>query len=474
MPDDANLERLGLAPWIGERYAAGGRFGVRVLVLGKSSYGPERAEGPMVTKEVVRWFTQRAETGEGARHWYFTTIANVLRGRSGSISDDELAAVFQEVAFYNLLPAVLVPPAPGVSRQGRPKLRHWANGKATFRNVLDAWRPDAVLVVGRELWEHIPEWPHDVDHAVVPGRLSRLRYDNAIPAFQTLVERAKRRIGGLEDIALARSGHGRGHAGRVSMELEVRDEPPLSLLANRESIYTRLPSATSLSAGQFAALGELYGWASEADSPGIKGTLETHLRAIHGATGRGWNITLELPPRTRPEGPKTLVQWHFAATSAVYGTAADDSTRAAQVDAHLEALDELVTNAIELWRSDEAAARYLERPSSQLNGNAPIDLAGRSLDGARQAAAAVKAMCLKLDELDARAQEIARKRPTPTPDTVYRAALDLFGDEANARAFLERPHPLLGGEKPVELAESPEGAARVARLLRQAQATTAI
>ena len=474
MSDDANLEGLGLTPWIGDRYAAGGRFGVRVLVLGKSSYGPERTEGPMETKEVVRWFTQRARMGEGARHWYFTMLANVLRGQTDPVDDDELAAVFQEIAFYNFMPSVPSPPVAGVVRRSHPTVWHWASAKGKFGTVLGALEPDAVLVVGRELSKHVPEWPYNVDHTVVPGGFPhRLRYDDAIPAFQSLVERAKRRIGGLEDVALARSGD--GHAGRVSIELEVRDEPPLSLLANRGSIYTRIPSARRLSTRQFAALGELYKWASEADPPGLQETLETRLKAIHGSTGRGWNVTLELPARMRPEGPKTLVQWHFAATSAVYGTAADDSTRAAQVDAHLAALDELVTNAMELWRSSEAAARYLERPSPQFQGNAPIDLAGRSLDGARKAAATVKAMCSRLDELDAQAHEIARKRPKPTPDTVFRAAVDLFGDETNAQAFLEQPHPLLGGEKPLDIAEeSEEGAARVARLLRQAQATTAI
>lgn len=476
MSNDGNVEELGLTPWIGERYAAGGRFGVRVLVLGKSSYGPERTERPMATKEVVRWFTQRARTGEGARHWYFTMVANVLRGQPGLIDDDDLAAIFQEVSFYNLMPSAVLPPVAGVLRRSHPTLRHWLDAKVRLGTVLGELEPDAVLVVGRELSKQITEWPDNVDHAVVPGGdSSRLWYDNAIPEFRALIERAKRRIGRLEDVALATPSHGRSDAGGMSRGLEVRDEPPLSLLAHKGSSYTRLPSATRFSAVQFAALGNLYMWASEVDPPGLKETLEVHLRAIGGEAGQDGNLTLELPARRMPEGPRTLVQQHCAATAVIYLAAEHDAARATQVDAHLAALDELVTSAVELWRSDEAAASYLERPSPQLNGNAPIDLANRSLDGARQAAATVKAMCSKLADLDARAQEIARERPTPTPDTVFRSAVDLFGDEVNARAFLERPHPLLGGLKPFDVAkESTEGSARIARLLRQAQATTAI
>lgn len=449
MSDDGSLEGRGLAPWIGERYASGGRFGVRVLVLGKSSYGSKQAGARMGTRETVRWFTQRARTREGGRHWYFTMVANVLRGRRDSIDDHELATVFQEICFYNFLPSVRESPVGGVSRRGNPTLRQWANAKAPFRSVLEARMPHAVLVVGQELSKHTPDWPNNVDHAVVPGGLSsRLRYDNAIPAFRDLVERARRRVGVLEGMAPSPPIDGRDDADGLSKEWEIRDEPSVPRLANQGSFYTRLPSARRLSATQFAALAELFAWAAEVDAPDLTEALETRVGAIDRATARDRNVPLGLPLWSRVEGPKTLAQWHFAATSAVYRAAAGDHTRAAQVDRHLAATNELVTNALKLWRSDEAAARYLERPSPQLNGNAPIDLAGRSLDGARQAASAVRAMCSKLEELDARAQEIASERTVPTPDTVLRSATDLFGDERSAQAFLEQPHPLLGGESP--------------------------
>lgn len=61
------------------------------------------------------------------------------------------------------------------------------------------------------------------------------------------------------------------------------------------------------------------------------------------------------------------------------------------------------------------------------------------------------------------------------PGGVYRAALALWdGDEDAARRFLERPHPLLEGRTPREVACAPEGADRVESLIGRADAGVAI
>ena len=468
--ETASLDGVGFQPWVGEQYGAGSRFGVRVLVLGESHYGPVGKERPAETNEVIRWFTQRARTGEGARHLFFTKVANVLRGQRGWIDDGDLAAVFQEVAFYNFVQSFV-----GDAARGHPTFRQWVEAQAPFQTVLDSLRPDAVLVLGLELSRHILDWPEHTEHAVVAHPASsRLRYDEAIPAFQALVGRAKDRGGRLADI-VRQPSHDPGAATGVTSGLEVRDEPVPRLLVSEGPTYVRPGPTAGLSANQLVALGELYEWASKAEPRDLRETLETQLLTIDAATGQAEDITLELPALPKPDGASTLTQLYCGAASTVFRAAANDLARAPQVDVHLAAIDELVTNAIGLWRSNQAAARYLERPSPQLNGNAPIDLAGRSPADARQAAAAVMAMRSRLEELDARAQEIARQRPTPTPDTILQAAGDLFGDEADAQAFLQSPHVLLGGQRPLDVAkESEEGAARVARLLGQAQATTAI
>ena len=182
-----SLEGVQFHPWIGERYDGENRFGVRVLVLGESHYGEEGREKPTETTEVVRWFTQ----GGGNRRRFFTVIANVLRGQRGWIDDSELARVYQEIAFYNLVQTFV-----GDAPRRDPTFRQWVDAQAPLRTVLAALRPDAVLVLGLELWRHILDWPEDVPHAVIAHPASsHLRYDDAIPSFVDLVERAKARVG---------------------------------------------------------------------------------------------------------------------------------------------------------------------------------------------------------------------------------------------------------------------------------------
>lgn len=84
----------------------------------------------------------------------------------------------------------------GDAPRGNPTFRQWVEAQAPFRTVLDALQPDAVLVLGFRLRDHILEWPADIEHAVIGHPASsHLRYDEAFPEFQGLVERAKSRVG---------------------------------------------------------------------------------------------------------------------------------------------------------------------------------------------------------------------------------------------------------------------------------------
>ena len=184
---DGCFEGVGFHPWIGERYCANDRFGVRVLVLGESHYGQEGNETSDETKGVVETFTQRARTGRGERLRFFTVVANILRGQRGWIDDSDLAEVFQEIAFYNFVQTFV-----GDGPRGDPTFRQWVDAQAPLKTVLQALRPDAVLVLGLELWEHILDWPEDIDHAVIAHpSSSHCRYEDVIPAFHRLVQRAK-------------------------------------------------------------------------------------------------------------------------------------------------------------------------------------------------------------------------------------------------------------------------------------------
>ena len=186
-----SLKGVGFPPWIGKHYCTENRFGVRVMVLGESHYGAEGTEKPTETEGVVQWFTQRAQTGEGERMRFFTVIANILRGQGGWIGDGDLAQVFQEIAFYNFVQTFV-----GDAPRGDPSFRQWVDAQAPLKTVLEALKPNAVLVLGLESWRHILDWPEDIERAVIAHPASsRLRYVDAIPEFGKLVERAKARVG---------------------------------------------------------------------------------------------------------------------------------------------------------------------------------------------------------------------------------------------------------------------------------------
>jgi len=190
---NARFEGVTFHPWIGDNYHSGGRFGVRVLVLGLSHYDWENRDTveAELTKGVVRWFTQ-----QGGKAKFFTIIANILREQRGR-DGQELASVFQDIAFYNFIQGFT-----GFKSRIDPTPLQWKEAQAPLKTVLETLQPEAVLVLGKDLGHHInnhiPDWPeHIVREAIThpSGRPPKKGYggyyDEAIPVSQRLVERAK-------------------------------------------------------------------------------------------------------------------------------------------------------------------------------------------------------------------------------------------------------------------------------------------
>ena len=191
MLKNQSFNGVGFYPWIGERYDGDNRFGVRVLVLGESHYGEKGTEVPTYTRGVVCWHTQRARTGEGITSQFFTKVATVLCEKPEGINDGDLAKVFQEIAFYNFLQTFK-----GGTARGKATSQEWEDSQAPLKTVLDGLRPDAVLVLGRELSRRIPDFPEDTPRAdIAHPAWPDFSYNEAIPKFQNLLEQAKARVG---------------------------------------------------------------------------------------------------------------------------------------------------------------------------------------------------------------------------------------------------------------------------------------
>ena len=168
-------------PWIGRLYGRESRFGVRLLVLGQSHYGqPDEVSEPRTfTREIVRCYSAQH------RHRYFTIIAKVLRGDRGWIEDEERAAIWENIAFYNYIQSLV--PAPGIP----PTSAQWDAAHTPFMTVLNTLQPDAVLVAGQRLWGQIEQMPRpaNMEFTFINHPSWHPRYDDAIPAFQELMDR---------------------------------------------------------------------------------------------------------------------------------------------------------------------------------------------------------------------------------------------------------------------------------------------
>ena len=170
-------------PWVGDRYFGGNRYGLRLLVLGESHYGdPTEHRDRDFTRWVVRHF------GQERRARFFTRTAKVLiEDRDpGWISDAQRAEVWEHVAFYNFVLTVMEGPGHAPSNQ------HWEAAQAPFRTVLDVLFPQAVLILGRRVNDHVKQRPDGIHFRCIshPSWPS-MRYRDAVPVFQELLRAAR-------------------------------------------------------------------------------------------------------------------------------------------------------------------------------------------------------------------------------------------------------------------------------------------
>ena len=168
----------------GTCYGRESRFGVRLVVLGESHYHEDlEFSEPGFTQDVVRTW------GQQQRHRFFTVIAKVLRGSEDWIDDATRGEMWEHVAFYNFVQSVVLGP------RTPPTFRQWCEAQTPFESVIQSLEPDAVLLLGWRLAEHILRQPEDVSFGTIAHpSSSRVRYEEAIPAFNELLADAKRRV----------------------------------------------------------------------------------------------------------------------------------------------------------------------------------------------------------------------------------------------------------------------------------------
>lgn len=146
---------IGFVPFIGSNYEQG-FDGVRVLLLGESHYWKD-SDGPQPTSGALRGLTREVfndceiDGGQG-RAWgtFFRRLDSIAANREVP-TDAEAALGWRHLAFANFVQS-LVDGGP----RNRPRGGQWKDAKRTFPTLLGLLRPDAVFVLGSQLWSNTP------------------------------------------------------------------------------------------------------------------------------------------------------------------------------------------------------------------------------------------------------------------------------------------------------------------------------
>lgn len=134
-------------PWVGSEYNSGGIYGKKVLVLGESHYGdaPDDADDTIGTiKEFVYeyWGAPYQQT--------FLCFERALAGRE--INQEEREQLWNSVMFYNYFQKSTTGP------RTAPDMTVQKESEEAFRELLEQFQPDFIIVWGARLYQLLPGW----------------------------------------------------------------------------------------------------------------------------------------------------------------------------------------------------------------------------------------------------------------------------------------------------------------------------
>ncbi len=133
-------------PWRGEDYGKS-----RLLLLGESAYSWDDKKGghvnpsPSHSRDIVEW----ALAGERPRFMNMLTrgLANCLAPTA-----EQMKEAWAKVAFTNYIPGTV-----GLGREARPTEEQWRRAHDAFPALLADLAPRTVIVLGKTMWNRMPE-----------------------------------------------------------------------------------------------------------------------------------------------------------------------------------------------------------------------------------------------------------------------------------------------------------------------------
>lgn len=178
-------------PWVGSKYWSAGLGGVRVLILGESHYGDIGTESATFTTEVVK------EWAQDKRNRFFTVTQKLVAGMDTNkwVTDEQRAAFWEQVAFYNFVQAF-----PGPGPRYRPTEAMWVAASPAFLSTIAELKPQVVVVLGIKLQGYLPDIPNGIHVCFAQHPSSRgFQYGQWQPAIQAAIKVAAASYGSQPD-----------------------------------------------------------------------------------------------------------------------------------------------------------------------------------------------------------------------------------------------------------------------------------
>jgi prevent-host-death family protein len=141
-------------PWYGTKYDGSGIYGKRVLILGESHYHNCEEPGCRgLEDDSKRLKRHRNLTRDVVYFWKNNPHRSPLSYQIPALFGLGKAEFWEGCAFYNYLQSFA-----GIAARQRPNEDQWDErlSAPAFQHVLDEFKPERILVLGRKLWTSLP------------------------------------------------------------------------------------------------------------------------------------------------------------------------------------------------------------------------------------------------------------------------------------------------------------------------------
>ena len=152
-------------PWVGDKYAAEGLHGKRILIMGESSYKPGGYPADYdISQTTVNLCHDAIGHTEGKKYWncsrFYTRAARIFGFEARKIESRRI--FWSSVAYYNFLQVSLEAP------RVQPPSKLWEEARLPLIETIEELCPDYVISFSQRMWRHLPK-DHEVDIRNISG-----------------------------------------------------------------------------------------------------------------------------------------------------------------------------------------------------------------------------------------------------------------------------------------------------------------